>query len=64
MLGRQARPGLEPDTSRLPILSGTTLPLVGANKKLNILSRTAIINFRSLTFIKIVNENASRNIFS
>ena len=28
-LGRQARPGFEPDTSRLPVLSVTTPPLVG-----------------------------------
>ena len=27
-LGRQARPGFEPGTSRLPVLSVTTLPLV------------------------------------
>ena len=28
-LGRQARPGFEPGTSRLPVLSITTPPLVG-----------------------------------
>ena len=28
-LGRQVRPGFEPDTSRLPVSSVTTLPLVG-----------------------------------
>ena len=28
-LGRQARPGLEPGSSRLPVSSVTTLPLVG-----------------------------------
>ena len=28
-LGRQARPGFEPGTSRLPVLSVTTPPLVG-----------------------------------
>ena len=28
-LGRQARPGFEPGTSRLPVSSVTTLPLVG-----------------------------------
>ena len=28
-LGRQARPGFEPGTSRLPVLSVTTVPLVG-----------------------------------
>ena len=28
-LSRQARPGFEPGTSRLPVLSVTTLPLVG-----------------------------------
>ena len=31
-LGRQARPGFEPGTSRLPVLSATTLPLVGQLK--------------------------------
>ena len=28
-LGRQARPGFEPGTSRLPVSSVTTLPLIG-----------------------------------
>ena len=30
-LDRQARPDFEPGTSRLPVLSVTTMPLVGAN---------------------------------
>ena len=31
-LGRQARPGFEPGTSRLPVLKVTTVPLVGPLK--------------------------------
>ena len=40
-LGRQPRPGFEPGTSRLPVLSVKTLPLVGTLEKLE---RSLILN--------------------
>ena len=40
-LGRQARPGFEPGTSRLPVLSVTAVPLVGL---LRILGKTQLLH--------------------
>ena len=59
-LGRQARPGFEPGTSRLPVLSVTAVPLVGPSLQGKLFEKTLHFYYSYL----VSSYNLSNKFFS